>query len=266
MKTKRIHLFCVVGLACLLANRVLGFGLGLNNPAMVGQWANRGVQNASDSYATSGLMAYWSFDNSTVSGASVSDLSGNGNTATLQATASIVTGHRGQAVQLVSANSDYVSAASSGTLLLTNRVTVACWLKMTPIVLAAHYPMIVGKLTDNTGYAIYYNSDANEIRALYGTSSSFIESPGYTPFATNWYHVCVQNDGTNLKLWINGSQIGSPGTTWSGEPYDSGSKALEMGRHYSLPATYGYIDALIDEVMIYNRALSSAEIAVLAGR
>lgn len=75
-----------------------------------------------------------------------------------------------------------------------------------------------------------------------------------------WYHVAVTNVGNNVTLYLNGSPVSS-GTLSMNTP---GNSPLYMGR---IPGSIGDVrklNGLIDEVIIYNRALSPSEILARA--
>ncbi len=68
----------------------------------------------------------------------------------------------------------------------------------------------------------------------------------------NWYHLVGIDDGVNLKVYINGNEV------------RSGSSATRISGVWSVKVgargTTNYFDGTIDEVHIYDRALSAAEI------
>ena len=69
-----------------------------------------------------------------------------------------------------------------------------------------------------------------------------------------WTHVALTYDGTIIRLYVNGAQAGSQARTGS---IQANSNPLWIGGN----SPYGeYFQGLIDEVRVYNRALSQAEI------
>ena len=69
-----------------------------------------------------------------------------------------------------------------------------------------------------------------------------------------WTHVAVTFDGTILRLYVSGVQVKTQALTGS---LLSSTGALRIGGN----AVWGeYFAGLIDEVRIYNRALSGGEI------
>ena len=73
-----------------------------------------------------------------------------------------------------------------------------------------------------------------------------------------WYLVTYTWDGTNHRLYINGTQDGATTTAWNGS---------DAANDYGHIGSYGggeFFNGSIDDVRIYNRALSSSEINQMA--
>jgi len=69
-----------------------------------------------------------------------------------------------------------------------------------------------------------------------------------------WTHLAVTHDGTTLRLYVNGAQVGSRAVAGS---LLTSSGALRIGGN----SIWGeFFQGSIDEVRIYNRALSPGEI------
>ena len=70
-----------------------------------------------------------------------------------------------------------------------------------------------------------------------------------------WTHLASTFDGSTVRLFVNGVQVGEPGA-------DRSLCRRPRPRCRSAPTLYTteYFAGLIDEVRIYNRALSAAEI------
>jgi hypothetical protein len=70
-----------------------------------------------------------------------------------------------------------------------------------------------------------------------------------------WTHIAVTYDGATLRLYRNGAQIGSRAQTGN---IAVGNQPLRIGGNN---VSGEFFNGLIDEVRVYNRALSAAEIA-----
>src|SRR5262249_52367666 len=70
----------------------------------------------------------------------------------------------------------------------------------------------------------------------------------------NWTHVAATYDGSLVRLYVNGNQVSSQSCVGS---IITSSGVLRIGGN----SFWGeYFNGLIDEVRIYNRALSGSEI------
>jgi hypothetical protein len=75
-----------------------------------------------------------------------------------------------------------------------------------------------------------------------------------TPYIMEWAHVAATFDGTTARLYLNGDEIGSG-------PFSLGNKPtaeMRIGSYNNDSPTYS---GDIDEVRIYNRALTQADLA-----
>src|SRR5206468_2316498 len=69
-----------------------------------------------------------------------------------------------------------------------------------------------------------------------------------------WTHLAASYDGTTLRLYVNGAQVSQSAVSGS---IAASSSPLRIGGN----AIWGeYFTGLIDEVRVYNRALSAAEL------
>jgi hypothetical protein len=91
-----------------------------------------------------------------------------------------------------------------------------------------------------------------------------------SPTTNTWYHVAMVCDTGVIKLYVNGNrEIGSPAPDGSltNIPANYGSTrnaegARTIGR-YAGPTYGNYLHGVLDEVQVFNRALSSNEIAAI---
>src|SRR2546425_7392523 len=102
--------------------------------------------------------------------------------------------------------------------------------------------------------AWYYKDWANYV---YPGGGCPFNLPGYND--GQWHHVAFVVDATGGTLYVDGVQHGS--IPWTGTPGASTSiQPVYLGRY---PGAYGgaeYFAGLLEDVRIYTRALSSAEV------
>jgi fibronectin type 3 domain-containing protein len=173
--------------------------------------------------------------------------------ATLMNGASWTTGPVGGAVSLDGVN-DYVSTTFTQNLA---NWTIASWVRSPAA--PANGPAS-GPVHREANYQIVWNHGDAQFR---GAAAMRVGGRWYSasfgPLSGNvWYHLAATYDGETLRTYRDGVLITS-NTSPSGPP-DAESRALLFGRHV---ARDQYFAGAIDDVYIYNRALSGPEIAAL---
>jgi hypothetical protein len=201
------------------------------------------------------------------------DGSGNGNTGTMtnmDAATDWLTGQTG-APQLVEGynrkavfedSTDYVLADNAG---ITGDLSVSAWIYRFSDTL--YYAGVVAKMgasSGSNGWMFRFDS-SHQLEFMLQRSGVFSGEGSVTLSNNTWHHVVGTNDGTNLKVYLDGS-LGSTVSS-GGATTDSGTK-IQIG-------TYGYAGSnpppntypfygIVDEVIIYNSALTLAQVQVLA--
>jgi hypothetical protein len=216
------------------------------------------------SVPTSGLAAYYPFENSTA------ESSGNSGPAlTTTGSVSYVTGVVGTKAVYFANEARVVSSPSrslnylSGTYSASGSTTLSMWVQFTKLPQAAsQYSTIVQFGTTTTGYlgiACVYNSASIANLAVYpsGTTGSV-----FYPVAINvWYYVtAVWIPASLASLYVNGSHI----TTFATSAATFTNATLLLGDN-TVTAVSQPFAGYIDDFRIYNRALTPPEIAYLAG-
>jgi len=155
--------------------------------------------------------------------------------------------------------SNYVDIGNPAILNLTDQITVSAWVKIGADNNA--YNNIVGKGTGfNSGdsYGLSWNTSVDRIYFFIRnpSNSSYIYGYKSVPYNTSvWHHVVGVFDGIYANVYIDG-QIGSKSGATTG--IYSGTKPVLIGSG-STAKTYSF-NGIIDEVRIYGRALTAAEV------
>ena len=216
--------------------------LGVAIVSGVGRAASR------SSAATTGLVAAYAFDEA--SGTTVSDASGSGNTGTT-ANTTWVAGKNGGALSFNGTSSRVTIPDATG-LRLTTAMTLEAWVDKTGT--NSGWRDVIYKGNDN--YYLSANSTPNNVPAggaIIG--GSYGEAYGTATLATNtWAHLALTYDGTTVRLYVNGTQVSSTPKTGS---IATSTNALTIGSD----TLYGqYFQGLIDDVRVYNIALTAAQV------
>src|SRR5262249_48260304 len=195
------------------------------------------------------LVAYWKFDE--ISGTSASDSSGNGNSGTLVNGPVWTAGRIGNALYFDGIN-DSVTVPDSNSLDLSSSFTLSAWVNP-----ASTFTDFRSILVKNYSYYLYasvagYCGDGTPLGGFSGATNTTVCQPSPLPINT-WTHLAVTYNGSTLTFYRNG--VAGATSTVSGTLSPT-TGTLQIGG-----SQFGeYFKGLIDEVRIYNRALTETEI------
>lgn len=215
-------------------------------------WGGMEAPNPAGTGDDPSLMGWWKLDDE---GADVApDSSIWGRHGTLYGNPWWVPGHIGEALRF-DGYDDYVDTNYYENLPVW---TVSAW------VISPRAPTqgrVGGPVHREANYQFNWDHDNPQFR---GTAALLIGDIWYPAsfgslFANQWYHLAATFDGSSLKAYVNGDLIttntqaqGIP--TWEPE-------SLKIGRHAAGP---WYFRGSVDEVRVYNRALTQGEIKEIA--
>jgi parallel beta-helix repeat protein len=220
-----------------------------NDANGVGNICGDGNDPMFDAWMTDdGLISYWKLDDE--SGATAEDSAGNNDGNVVNAT--WTTGKLEGALDF-DGNGDYVSLPSIATL-EGNSVTIAAWIKGEDFGTSSTYnPILTQYDSNDDGYYLYtYGDKPSLYLALNG--GDLIEATSPDSINTGqWYHIVGTNDGTTLKIYVNGDLKNTETSTgFSGVDYDA---YIGYDDLYS-----SCFDGIIDDVIVYDEALTGFEI------
>jgi chitodextrinase len=201
---------------------------------------------------TSGTRAEYAFSEG--SGTTTADASGNSNTGILANGPAWTAGKYGNALSFDGVN-DYVSAADASALDLGATGTIAAWVRLDTLG-RWHGVIAKGNANDDAvhNYALEITS-GNAFRCILGNGGSYRRIDGTTPATTGQLtHLACTWDGSALRLYINGVLNTSTAQNFTPAP---NTAPLFIGQ---FGGNADRLDGIIDEVVVYNRALSAAEI------
>lgn len=90
-----------------------------------------------------------------------------------------------------------------------------------------------------------------------GTLSNVLS--GVVPVTDTWHHLVFTRDVDSVKLYLNGNKIGATSVGGKSAGW-TGSHAAVIGAR---PSFYWFFKGVLDEARVYNRPLSSSEVASL---
>lgn len=196
-----------------------------------------------------GLVAALSFNEG--SGSSVADTSGNNNNGSITGATWSTSGKYGKALSFSGSN-QYVTINDANSLDLTTGMTLEAWVNSSD--LTGWRTVLLKEQPGNLVYGMYANTSSNRPNAEIFTTLN-VETRGPSQLSANtWVHMAITYNGSALKLFINGTEVVSKSVTGA---IKTSSGAIRIGGN----TIWGeYFKGLIDEIRIYNRALSAGEI------
>ncbi len=248
-----IELLVVIAILGLLASIVLVNTKGVREKAKIAKTLefSQSIQN------TLGVEAVgiWSFDEG--SGSTAKDSSGYGNNGTISGasytseTPHKIVGSGAGKYALSFGGSGYIDCGNGASLNITGEITLEAWIKTSDW--GPGYRGIVAKnLSDNTPWALRINNTKQVIFNMNPSGQSWTLDLRFPQSSVDgqWHHLVATYNGSVGAIYQDGKLINTQTVNFSINPAVGDN--VEIGG--------GAFNGLIDEVRIYSRALTSAEI------
>lgn len=212
------------------------------------------------SFLTNGLVAHYRLNGN------ASDASGNGNDGVVQG-AVPATDRFGVSGGCFSfdGNGQYISAPADN-LPVINR-TISLWFKANR---SDNRPGFLGYGGSSCGDSFFFGLNFKGIEEYWVSTHCDVYSltvPYTNPPVSSWHHWVVVTDETGARLYLDcqliGSREGVTETYVAGTELGLGTISSPGGQTPYTDGNVGYLDGYLDDVRIYNRALSFEEIKQL---
>lgn len=202
------------------------------------------------------LIGKWKMDEG--SGTTLIDASNYRNDATTEGDPLWVTGVTGQALSL-DGTSQYAAVPDDASLDITGSITLAAWIR--PKKQALQNIIKKAIIGSENGYELSLSTEGNVFFRFNQTTSldSFrLNSTGsYPDDGETWMHIAATYDGSSIiKIYINGVENASKALT-APPPINTNALSLVIGAQSDASRKFF---GTIDDVRIYNSALSAAQI------
>jgi hypothetical protein len=205
---------------------------------------------------TEGLVAYYPFEND------VNDASGNGNDGTIVGDPNFVDGPMGFGTAMEFNGDDYIDCGNADSLQIQDEITMAFWFNVAAFENTWEAMLSKG----DTAYRVSRgpgDGDATHM-GISGTTAG--DGNGWfngNSLVTGgiWHHFAGTYDGTEGRIYIDGVL---DATTEATGQINIETENLWIGNNSQ--NIDRFFHGMMDEVMLYNRALSEAEVMYLAGR
>ncbi len=201
--------------------------------------------------ARADLVGWWKLDEGT--GTTASDSSGQGNHATFQGAPAWVPGNLGMALRF-NGTSDYLAAPGSPSLDINgDKLSITAWINGTAWTGSARH--IVRKVSDTSmGVTYFLRIQPDTVHGEVATANGSVVAQGTTVLPLNqWVHVALIYDGAQVNVYVNGKADATVNLTG---PITLSTQELRIGR--GDPG--GYFQGMIDDIRVYNHALTAAEL------
>ncbi len=191
---------------------------------------------------SNGLVGYWKMDEA--SGNAI-DSSGNGNTGVISGSPAVVAGKYGNGRNF--ANSADVATITS--IPIPNSWTITSWFTY-PFPVAGCNTLARGAAGD---HQVIVDCGGYLLGTYDNVGGTAFHSSGFDTrtLSNGWHYVTAVGDAGATKFYIDGNYVGTAS-------YKSSSNITWLGNHSS-----GQQFGTIDELRIYNRALSGSEVSAL---
>ena len=203
-----------------------------------------------------GLVLYLPFDEG--KGNIAHDYSGHGNHGVIYG-AKWVNGISGKALEFDGVD-DYVEVANSSSLNPSTQITLCAWIRFQEG--GTYNPRIISKLPyafgDEPGYELITGKTGVSRIVYFRCGPNTRIQTKDSIWEGQWYFLTATYDGHVLKIFVNGILDTQENATVT---INSGTRPLNIGRKNV--EGYDHFHGIIDEVRIYNRALSEEEIQAL---
>ena len=205
-----------------------------------------------------GATGYWKMDKT--SGSTVVDSSGNNNNGTLYGGSTFVAGKFGNAISFNGING-YISMPS---VITSSGWTINAWIKLNSTSDMARVYRF-GVQSGCNPSTVWFIVSQQNMNLGVGCADSIALHPATNIQLGTWYMATAVWDTNNLaNLYLNGQLIAGPSNITGGQSISYSGGNQEVGAEWS-GGTHSFSSSQIDELRVYNRALSASEISTLYG-
>ena len=200
---------------------------------------------------TAGLIAAYAFEEA--SGTTTADQTGLGHTGTLSGAARSTLGKFGRALSFDGVN-DWVTVADADDLDLTTGMTIEAWVYPTAKN-NAWRTVLAKELGTDLAYAMMARSSSGgrPYGIVHTAGEQLVRAPAQLPLNA-WSHMTTTYDGSAVRLYVNGSLVATT-------PAIGSITTTDLPLHLGGNSAHGeWFQGRLDDIRIYNRALTGAEI------
>lgn len=214
------------------------------------------AQNVPSYVPTNGLVGWWPFNGN------ANDESGNGNHGTVNG-ATLTTDRDGKPNSAYSfdGKSNTISVLDNNTIDLYSNYTLACWFKINDKTFEDQAFIGKGRVSGGTGYQLTMNGDFNFYQFGFNDGNNInsgLTCPTQNSDLFSWHFLSGTYDGNIAKIYLDGNLMNSVKINFTLQNSD---KPLLFGNETN--ALNRFLNGKLDDIAIYNRALTDQEVKQL---
>jgi Concanavalin A-like lectin/glucanases superfamily len=204
---------------------------------------------------SNGLVGWWPFNGN------ANDGSGNGHNGTVNG-ATLIADRMGNANSAYSFNglSNYISC-SNANYQLVNAMSLSVWVKLSGTTTAAAQYLISKGNDGQGGFNLDFYNNTGQFYGGFGIgSANVVQCTTLYPLPhPSWHHIVFTYDGSNMKLYNDNILTA---TQPHSQSIGAATDLLLFGKHLFFAFPY-YTNGNLDDIAMYNRALTPCEIQAL---
>lgn len=219
---------------------------------------------AEDSIDDFSVVSHWTCDET--SGVRYDSNTLNAYDLTDNNTVGYATGLLSNACDFETTNSEYLSRATAANIPISNaNRTISAWINVESLNTGYSYDVIFDYGAESC------NQEFNLLHTNAGTGGTTDDGPFMDKYCaglsgtlatlplSTWLHYVIVYDGTNVKWYKNGTSTGSA----TAGTINTATGDINVGRRGAGAMAVGYFDGLIDEISVFDTALSATQVATL---
>lgn len=207
-----------------------------------------------------GLRAYYQFEGDTLDVASLADENSGTVSDDCIAMGGSVTYETGMVERAVRLSGNYLVAPYSTDIELPAQFTIEAWIKAdNPAQTWNRLVLKWGGVNKNSYHFALLEADVDLFVAQSGGASASVRAVNGYELDTGWHHIAGVADGTLLRVYYDGLQVGAAG--YDGTIFTAATEGLGLADAAGQPTLASRFAGLLDEVALWGVALDGGVLA-----